>query len=190
MATGLHFWFPFISPPDSFFWTRLHYNHRTKASTIILHHLCIHNHKHVQGYRNPLQSMLRSPVTAGALSLISIFTAFQEVPNLFSFMLHSATRCNFSLFSSTSLSPLKKKKKKKLDSQHSSHVLQIHMKAGGKKLTLFLTTDQSSSAALYACVFQFFFLWFKWRECRAKGYCCIFGFPWLLFKKEIKHEKL
>lgn len=43
-----------------------------------------------------------------------IFTAFQKVPNLFSFMLHSATRCNFSLFSNTSLSFPPQKKKKSL----------------------------------------------------------------------------
>lgn len=104
-----------------------------------------------------LQPMLRSPITTGALSLISIFTAFHKVPNLFSFMLRSGTRRNFSLFSNTSLSfpPLKKKK---LDSQHSSHVLQICVKICGKELTLFLDTSQSSSAALYACVFQSLFL--------------------------------
>lgn len=151
--------------------------------------------------------MLRSPVTTGALSLISIFTAFQKVPNLFSFMLHSATSHNFSLFSNASLSfpP----SKKKLDSQHSSHVLQIFVWDCGNKLTLFVTTSQSFSAAFLnlcfpalipvvqvleeACTVVFNNLECKscgsltqasgMRECRGMGYCCIFGFTWLLFEK-------
>lgn len=108
------------------------------SALFIFMHSKIIIHKHVHRHRNLLQPTLRSPVTTGALSLISIFTAFQKVPNLFSFMLRSATRHNFSLFSSTSLSfPLSKKRKKKLDSQHSSHVLQICAKVRGKKLPLF-----------------------------------------------------
>lgn len=55
-------------------------------------------------YRKPLQPMLRTPVTTGALSLICI--AFQKLPNLFSFKLHPASRHNFS---PPSPSPLQKK---------------------------------------------------------------------------------
>lgn len=186
--------------------------------TIYIYAFIIIINKHGHRYRNPLQPMLRSPITTGVLSLISIFTAFQKVPNLFSFMLHSATRRNFSPFNNTSLSfpPLKKRKKgltptflsyltnmcdmceslwQEADSvPHHEPVLFCCLvclclpalipviQVLEEVCAMVLNTLECKSCGLLAS---------GMREHRGKGYCWIFGFgfPWLLFKKEMKHEK-
>lgn len=74
--------------------------------------IIIYIHNRVYEHRKPLQPMLRTPITTGALSLTCIYIDLQKMPYLFSFMLNPASRHNFSLFSNTSLTfpPLQKTK--------------------------------------------------------------------------------
>lgn len=102
------------------FWARLYVTateiRQVQSFCIIYIHtfiIIIHIHNHVYRYRKPLQPMLKTPITTGALSPICIYIAFQKVPNLFLFMLNPASRHRFSLFSNSSVSfppPPKKKK--------------------------------------------------------------------------------
>lgn len=96
------------------FWARL-YITATEALPVLSFWISNASHSMcylsaVYWYRKPLQPVLRTPITPGALSLICIYVAFQKMPNLFSFTLNPASRHHFSLFDSTSLSPPSKKK--------------------------------------------------------------------------------
>lgn len=97
------------------FWARL-YITATEALPVLSFWISNASHSMcylsaVYWYRKPLQPVLRTPITPGALSLICIYVAFQKMPNLFSFTLNPASRHHFSLFDSTSLSPPSLQKK-------------------------------------------------------------------------------
>lgn len=101
------------------FWARLYVTateiRQVQSFCIIYIHtfvIIIYTHSYVYGYRKPLQPMLRTPITTGALSLTCIYMDLEKVPYLFSFMLILASRHNFSVLSNTSLtSPHSKKPK-------------------------------------------------------------------------------
>lgn len=105
------------------------------------------------------------------LSLICICVALQKVPNLFSFMLNqSADVSSHCYITPPSLLP---SSKKQLDSQHSSHVLQIFVYFG-KRFAALLTTGQSTSTVLYMPISSSTY-W--WSSSSGGGVSCGFKYP-------------
>lgn len=154
--------------------------------------------------------MLRTPITPGALSLICIYIAFQKVPNLFSFTLNPANRHHFSLFDSTSLSPPSLQKKKTL----TPNIPLMSCKYLCTLARSLLCSSPLASPLLLSCM-PISFSTYPCNSIVEEVCTVVLNFPiqilwiisigkqqertwrhgvlldtWLLFKKEIKREKL